>query len=243
MLQHGQTLRRKEAAAGGAEDAETSSDDADGEQMIHESTSRKTTLEDMEGSFSEDDEDAEEVIGKVGDSEGEDTLADVKMNATANSGQEGRSRKAQKNLRINPSQYLVVEAEQSVTSHNDTGAKVALAFAGDDDVIAEFAAEKAKVLSVNDLEISICGFQAGVNGQGLASNHLSIVRSGKQFYCCVMIYKKNYHFCLVFKASYYFPCFAAFGIDQGSQTRGPHAARETILCGPRPCPRTLKYFG
>ena len=27
-------------------------------------------------------------------------------------------------------------------------------------------------------------------------------------------------------------------IGQGSQTRGPHAARETILCSPRPCPRT-----
>ena len=161
MLQHGQTLRRKEAAAGDAEDAETSSDDADGEQMIHESTSRKTTLEDMEGSFSEDDEDVEEVIGKVGDSEGEETLADVKMNAAANSGQEGRSRKAQKNLRINPSQYLVVEAEQSVTSHNDTGAKVALAFAGDDDVIAEFAAEKAKVIErerPRDIDLRLPGW-------------------------------------------------------------------------------------
>ena len=163
MLQHGKTLRRKEAAADDAGDAEAGSDDTDGEQMIHESTSRRTTLEDMEGSFSEDDADAEEVMGKVGDLEVDDDLGDVVATAAVDCEHGGSctSRRAPKNLQINPSQYLVVEAEQSATSRNDTEAKVALAFAGDDDIVAEFAAEKAKVIErerPKDIDLRLPGW-------------------------------------------------------------------------------------
>jgi len=160
MLQHGKTLRRKEAAADDAGDTEAGSDDTDGEQMIHESTSRKTTLEDMEGSFSEDDADAEEVTGKVGDLESDDHLDDVTAKA-AEPGGSCTSRRAPKNLQINPSQYLVLETEQSATSRNDTEAKVALAFAGDDDIVAEFAAEKAKVIErerPKDIDLRLPGW-------------------------------------------------------------------------------------
>lgn len=69
--------------------------------------------------------------------------------------------KAPKNLQINPSHYLVVEAEQSATSCNDTEAKVALAFAGDDDIVAEFAAEKAKVIErerPKDIDLRLPGW-------------------------------------------------------------------------------------
>jgi len=165
MLQHGQTLRRKRAVENDAGDMEASSDENDGGQMIHESTSRKTTLEDMEGSFSEDDADAEEVVGKVGDSEVVDDMDDdVTANAAVDSehGHLSTSRKALKStLQINPSQYLVVETEQSATSHNDTEAKVALAFAGDDDIVAEFAAEKERVIErerPKDIDLRLPGW-------------------------------------------------------------------------------------
>lgn len=161
MLQQGQTLRRKEAATDDAGDAETSSDEADMEQVIHESTSRKTTLEDMEGSFSDDDVDAEEVMEKTGDSD--DDLSDVMVKAAVESeqGSSCTSRKAPKNLQINPSQYLVVEAEQSATPRNDAEAKVALAFAGDDDIVAEFAAEKEKIIErerPKDIDLRLPGW-------------------------------------------------------------------------------------
>ena len=155
MLQHGQTLRRREAVTSDAENIES---DSDGEQMIHESTSRKVTLEDMEGSFSED-----EPVEKVVDSEVEDNVNEV-MNARADSERNGspQRQKAQNNLQINPSQYLVVETQRTAAAANDDGeAKVALAFAGDDDVVAEFAAEKQRVVErerPKDIDLRLPGW-------------------------------------------------------------------------------------
>jgi len=190
MLQHGQTLRRKEAAGDDARDVETSSDEADSEQMIHESTSRKTTLEDMEGSFSEDDMDAEEVMKKTGDSEADDDLGDVTVKAAGDfeQGSSFTSRKAPKNLQINPSQYLVVKAEQSATSHNDAEAKVALAFAGDDDIVAEFAAEKEKITErerPKDIDLRLPGWGEW-SGPGIKPSQRRKKRSAIPFYCMMI---------------------------------------------------------
>lgn len=153
MLQHGQTLRRKEAVTDEAESVESSSDEHDVEPTIHESTSRKTTLEDMEGSFSED-----EKVDEV-DSEAEDDRDKVAED-TEQKGSRGRQ-KAPENLQINPSQYLVVENQRSSTQNDDSEAKVALAFAGDDDIVAEFAAEKRKVIErerPKDIDLRLPGW-------------------------------------------------------------------------------------
>lgn len=187
MLQHGQTLRRKEAGTDDAEDAESYSDEADGERVIHESTSRKTTLEDVEGSFSEDDADEEEVVGKVGDSEVEDDMGDGSAKTAVDSehGHSNVSRKARKNIQINPSQYLVVEAEQSAASHNDTEAKVALAFAGDDDIVAEFAAEKQRVVErerPKDIDLRLPGWGEW-SGPGIRPSERRKKRSAISLFC------------------------------------------------------------
>jgi len=158
MLQHGQTLRRREAVTSDAENIESDSDESGREQMIHESTSRKVTLEDMEGNFSED-----EPVEKVVDSEVENNLDEV-MNARADSerNESPQRQKAQNNLQINPSQYLVVETQRTAAAANDDGeAKVALAFAGDDDVVAEFAAEKQRVVErerPKDIDLRLPGW-------------------------------------------------------------------------------------
>ena len=157
MLQQGQMLRRKEAVTSDAENVESSSDEGGEKPMIHESTSRKVTLEDMEGSFSEDEEAEEVEVEKVVDLDAEDDLA---VEADVDSDQRGscKSRNAPGNLRINPSQYLVVENQRQ----SDVGeAKVALAFAGDDDVVAEFAAEKQKVVEreqPKDIDLRLPGW-------------------------------------------------------------------------------------
>jgi len=158
MLQQGQTLRRKEAVTSDTENVASSSDEDDGEQMIHESTSRKRTLEDMEGSFSEDEKDEE--MEKIAEPEA-DYIDDKAAKDLADSDQRG-SRKSRKappgNLQINPSQYLVVETERP---NNDGEAKVALAFAGDDDAVAEFAAEKQKVIErerPKDIDLRLPGW-------------------------------------------------------------------------------------
>jgi len=157
MLQQGQTLRRKEAVTSDHESVASSDDDSDGEQMIHESTSRKKTLEDMEGSFSEDE--AEEVE-KPANPDTEDDSDDVTVKSPADSEQKG-SHKRRENLQINPSQYLVVEKQRSATQNDGGEAKVALAFAGDDDVVAEFAAEKQKVIErerPKDIDLRLPGW-------------------------------------------------------------------------------------
>ena len=156
MLQQGQTLRRKEPITSDAENAESSSDEDGGEQLIHESTTRKMTLEDMEGSFSEDEQ-AEEVE-KVVESEGDYDLDDA---ADSEQRRSRKRRSAPENLRINPSQYLVVENQQPATQNGDGDAKVALAFAGDDDVVAEFVAEKQKVIErerPKDIDLRLPGW-------------------------------------------------------------------------------------
>ena len=155
MMQQSQTLRCKEAVTNDSENVESSSDENDGEEMIRESTSRKITLEDMEGSFSEDEE-AEEVEKDV-DSEADDVAA----KAAASEQQGLKRRKAPENLQINPSQYLVVENQQPTARSNEGESKVALAFAGDDDVIAEFAAEKKKVIErerPKDIDLRLPGW-------------------------------------------------------------------------------------
>lgn len=157
MLQHGQTLRRKEAVTDETESVESSSDEHDVEPAIHESTSRKTTLEDMEGSFSEDEK-AEEVEN-VADSDAEDD-GDKVAKDTEQRGSRGRH-KASENLQINPSQYLTVENQRSSTQNDDGEAKVALAFADDDDVVAEFAVEKQKVIErerPKDIDLRLPGW-------------------------------------------------------------------------------------
>ena len=150
MLQHGQTLRRREAVTDNADNAESRSDDDEsdtGEQTIRESTSRKTTLDDMEGSFSEDDDDVEKVEDPQVDDDEENAKSDRK-----------RREVNRPPPRINPSQYLVMESQGR---RDDGGARVALAFAGDDDVVAEFTAEKQKVVErerPKDMDLRLPGW-------------------------------------------------------------------------------------
>jgi len=138
MLQQGQALRHKEVVTSDADDVDSS----DNETMIHESTTRKTTIEDMEADFSED----EQVLEDVAEN---DSDAGAGHPWEANSGRT-KHREAAGKLQINPSQYLVVESQgqRSATTCGDESSevKVALAFAGDDDVVAEFAAEKKKTI-------------------------------------------------------------------------------------------------
>ena len=145
MLQQGQALRRKDAVTSDAEDAESGSDENDEEQIIHESTSRKRTLEDMEGSLSEDNKGDE--MEKDVDSEADNAMADAAVSGSSKRG----------SVQINPSQYLVLENQQSGGGE----AKVALAFAGDDDVVAEFTAEKQKVIEherPKDIDLRLPGW-------------------------------------------------------------------------------------
>jgi len=159
MLQQGKTLRHKDTAQSDDARDELESDESDdGEQMIHESTTRKTTLEDMEAGFSEDDDDIEPMIADSAMRDGET----VKALADAPQDSSHRRRKAPRSFQINPSQYLVVEAERSsASSQTDNKARVALAFSADDDVVAEFAAEKKKVVErerPKDIDLRLPGW-------------------------------------------------------------------------------------
>jgi len=153
MLQQGQTLRRKEAVTSEAENAESDTNESDDVQMNQESTSRKVTLEDVEGSSSEDE--ASQELEKVVDPDVEDDLDD---DAVSDKSGSRKHQKSPENLQINPSQYMVVESQR----RKDSGeAKVAMAFAGDDDVVAEFAAEKRKVIErerPKDIDLRLPGW-------------------------------------------------------------------------------------
>jgi len=182
MMQQSQTLRRKEAVTNDSENVESSSDENDGEEMIRKSTSRKITLEDMEGSFSEDEE-AEEVEKDV-DSEADDVAA----KAAASEQQGLKRRKAPENLQINPSQYLVVENQQPTARSNEGESKVALAFAGDDDVIAEFAAEKKKVIErerSKDIDLRLPGWGEWC-GPGIKPSQRSKKRSAIPYFHSIL---------------------------------------------------------
>lgn len=151
MLQHGQTLRQKQqpVSRDETEDSEdcSSSDELDTQtSTIHEATSR--TVQHLQDSSSDD----EQAVGDVEELDSGDTNGTAADSLYKNG-------KASGNLQINPSEYLLVEGQQSATQY-DIEAKVALAFAGDD-VVAEFAVEKQKVTQrerLRDIDLRLPGW-------------------------------------------------------------------------------------
>jgi len=184
MLQQGQTLRRKEAVmTSDINNVESSDGESDsGEQMIHESTSRKTTLEDMEGSFSEEEDEGMEPVVHP---EPEDN--DEVVKSVLDSNQSGSRKHRKENPpQINPSEYLVIE---SAGRKDDGEAKVALAFAGDDDVVAEFAAEKKRVIGEErpkDIDLRLPGWGEW-SGPGIKQSQRRKKRSVIADYFCGVV--------------------------------------------------------
>lgn len=148
-----------------AHDVETDDENDVDEQQIVESVVRKRTLEDLEENDDDDEEEEEDDKAAQPSKEKRQRTDSAKVSQKKTDGK----RKA--TAMIDPSQFMAVERDlpasgvDLVTSGGDDDEgqsfKVAMAFAEDDDVVAEFVSEKKNIIDrekPKDIDLRLPGW-------------------------------------------------------------------------------------
>jgi U3 small nucleolar RNA-associated protein 14 len=150
-----------------AHDVESDDENDDGQQIV-ESVVRKRTLEDLEEKGDDDDDDEDE---DEDDKTAQPSKEKRQRTDSAKASQKKTDGKRKAAAMIDPSQFMAVERDLStsgvdlVTSGGDDedgqSFKVAMAFAEDDDVVAEFVSEKKSVVDRDkpkDIDLRLPGW-------------------------------------------------------------------------------------